>query len=460
MTVIAFGSGSYQNRSLPVSSQQMINCYLEVAPPRSKSPVAVVPSYGISSWVSAGTGVIRGGEVINGLVYVVIGTGLFHITPEGASVLLGSGILGYEDDDPVSIAGDGQNIVVASGGNAYLYNGSSLSLISDEDFPGASWIGFLDGYFPIIEPRSGRIWINETPYSPAVWNALDFKTAEGSPDDLLWGIISQREFFALGRDTIEVFYNSGDTDFPLTRTASGFIEIGIMSPGAAVKTDNGIVLLGNDGLVYRLNGYAPERISTPSIEQAVESYADKSCRAFTFVEGGHKMAALAFRTGTWVFDLSTQLWHERRSMGHSRWRPSLALNAYGRMLVGDATSNQIGILQADTFKEWGQPLRSSCTAPPVASENRKLFHGSLELEFETGVGTLETPDPQVMVDWSDDGGRTWSSEHWRTLGGTGAFRTRAVWRRMGRDQGRGRVFRYAVSDPVRRTLVQAIWQGD
>lgn len=457
MPVIAFGSGSYQHRSLPVSSQQMVNCYLEVAPPRSKSPVAVVPSYGIVPWLTVGTGMTRGAEVVNGVPFVVVGTSLYRLTSERTAVLLGTGIVGAQE--PCSIAGDGQNVMVAADGRGYLYNSSTLAQITDADFPGASWVGFLDGYFPIIEPTSGRIWINETPYVPSVWNALDFKTAEGNPDDLLWGIISQRELFAFGRETIEVFYNSDDTDFPLTRTASGFIEIGIQSEGAAVKTDNGILFFGNDGLFYRLNGYAPERISTPSVEQAVESYADRSCRALAFVEGGHKMAAFTFATATWVHDLSTQLWHERRSTGYERWRPGITFAAYNKMFVGDLDSNLIGTLEPDTFEEWGEPLRSSCTAPPVDTGNRSTFHNLLELEFETGVGTLATPDPQVMLDWSDDDGRTWSSEHWRSLGAMGEFQHKPTWRRMGRSR-RPRVYRYAITDRVRRTLVRAIWQGD
>jgi len=457
VTVIRFGTGAYQSRSKPISSQQMVNCYLEVAPPGSKSPVAVIPSYGIGDWCTVGTDTTvgtRGGIVVNGVPYVVVGRNLARISAGKTATILGS----IPTTDLVSMAGDGTNIAVASNGALYLYNGSTVSPISDPDFPGASWVGFLDGYFPVIEPNSGRFWINETPYVPTNWNALDFVTAEGAPDDLLWGVISQRELYAFGRETTEVFYNSGDADSPLRRTDSGFIELGLMSAGAAAKTDSGIYLLANDGIAYRLSGYEPGRVSSHAMEKAIEDYADKSCRVFPFTEGGHKMVAFRFATATWVIDLSTQLPHERRSTGYSRWRPQLALNAFNRTLVGDAESNRIGVLDAESFEEWGEPLRSSCAAPSIAEENRYLFHSSLELQFEQGVGTLETPNPQVMLDWSDDGGRTWSSEHWRSLGAMGAFKSRAVWRRLGRS--RDRVYRFAITDKVRRNLVQAIWEGE
>jgi hypothetical protein len=452
--LIRFGTASYQHRSLPLSAQRMVNCYLEIAPPAAKAPVAVVSSYGIPSWLTAGSGPVRGGNVVNGIPYVVSGTQLFRLHSSGTADLLGT----IPGADLVSVEGDGSNIAVAASGDLYLYNGSTTSKVTDPDFPGASWVGFLDGFIPIIEPDSGRIWINETPYVPTNWNALDFVTAEGAPDDLLWAVISHRELYAFGRETIEVLYNSGDADSPLRRTDSGFIEAGIMSSRAAVKADNGIYFVSSDGLIYRLAGYALERASTHAVEQAIERYADKSSSAMAWTEGGHKMVGFHFAEGTWVYDISTQLWHERQSTGHTRWRPQIALSAYSRTIVGDYASNRIGYLSDSTFSEWEEPLRSSCTAPSVAEENRQMFHSSLELQFEQGVGTLSTTDPQVMLDWSDDGGRTWSSEHWRSLGAMGAFKSRAVWRRMG--SARDRVYRFAITDRVRRTLIQAIWDGD
>lgn len=454
--IIRFGSGSYQNRSLPLSAQRMVNCYLEIAPPAAKSLVANVPSYGTREWCTTGEGTSRGGKLINGIAYAVVGTKLYRINEDRTSTSLGD----IPGSDPVFIAGDGTNIMVTAGGNGYLYNGSSVSQIADPDFPGAVCVDFLDGYFVIIEPNSGRLWINETPYVPTSWNALDFTTAEGNPDDLVAGIVNYREYYAFGRETVEVYYNSGDPDFPLTRSSSGYVEVGLLSRYALAKADNSIFFPGHDGLVYRLNGYTPIRISQHAIEQAIERYTDKTCFGMTFTEGGHKFYSLSFAEGTWLYDISTELWHERQSTGFSRWRAQFALSAYHQTLVGDWYSGSIGYLSPDVFTEYGEVLRSSCTAPAIADENRKISHASLELEFEQGVGTVtgQGSDPQVMVDWSDDGGRTWSNEHWRSLGKIGEFKHRCRLLRLG--MARDRVFRYAVSDPVRRTLIQAIWQGN
>lgn len=451
---IRFGVQSSPHRSRPASAQRMVNCYLEIAPPASKSAVDVVPSYGIEDFATVGTGPLRGGVVVNGVPYVVSGNSLYRLSSAGAATSLGT----IPNLGDVDMVGDGTNVAVVTSQDLYVYNGTSVAQVTDADFPGADWIEYLDGYVIIGEPDSGRVWV-AGPMTPTVWNALDFATAEGAPDDVLWGVVDHREVFLFGRESTEVWYNSGNADFPLDRVGSGFIELGIMSKGAAGKMDNGVYLLGNDGLAYRMNGYTPERISNHPFEQAVEGYADKSCTVMAWVEGGHKFVAFKFAEGCWLYDASTQLWHERLSHGYDTWRGKFVLHAFKKYLVADSRSNALGELSPETFTEYGDVLRSECTSASVFDENQTVEHNRLELCFETGVGlpTGQGSDPKVMLQFSDDGGRKWSNEKWRGLGRIGKFKTRVAFTRLGSP--RDRVYRYAISDPVRRTLTNAILNG-
>lgn len=61
--------------------------------------------------------------------------------------------------------------------------------------------------------------------------------------------------------------------------------------------------------------------------------------------------------------------------------------------------------------------------------------------------------PQVMLRWSNDGGRTWSNEVWASAGRVGEYRTRARWRRLGR--GRDRVYEITVSDAIKIVILGA-----
>lgn len=74
------------------------------------------------------------------------------------------------------------------------------------------------------------------------------------------------------------------------------------------------------------------------------------------------------------------------------------------------------------------------------------------------VDSFHTPgaDPQVMLRWSDDGGHTWSYEHWASMGKIGEYYRRVLWRRLGMTQKlRDRVYEIAGSDPVKVVIMGA-----
>jgi hypothetical protein len=65
-------------------------------------------------------------------------------------------------------------------------------------------------------------------------------------------------------------------------------------------------------------------------------------------------------------------------------------------------------------------------------------------------------DPQVMLRWSDDGGHTWSNEHWRSMGLTGQWGRRVIWRRLGMTlKLRDRVYEVSGTDPIKIAIMGA-----
>jgi hypothetical protein len=61
-----------------------------------------------------------------------------------------------------------------------------------------------------------------------------------------------------------------------------------------------------------------------------------------------------------------------------------------------------------------------------------------------------------MLRWSDDGGHTWSSEHWQSLGPIGATYTRVIWRRLGATlKSRDRVYEITAADPMVTAIMGA-----
>ena len=84
-----------------------------------------------------------------------------------------------------------------------------------------------------------------------------------------------------------------------------------------------------------------------------------------------------------------------------------------------------------------------------------MFAGDFEATFQSGVGlTLGTgSDPQVRMDRSDDGGRTFKPETSRTIGKIGKFGQRSIWRRQGRFPV-ARTIRLTITDQVEANLIR------
>ena len=71
MTVVPFATQSYQARSGEFSAQRCVNYYPESAPPDAKTPVVLYNSPGIKDFTNGLAGQIRGGLLMDGVLYVV-----------------------------------------------------------------------------------------------------------------------------------------------------------------------------------------------------------------------------------------------------------------------------------------------------------------------------------------------------------------------------------------------------
>jgi hypothetical protein len=445
---IQFGSQSYQHTSLPLSAQEMVNCYLEAAPPGSKSLAATAGCYGIAAISTIGTGPIRGVLSLNNRLFVVSGEWLYEAFANGGSAALGT----IPGSERVRVEGDGTNLMVTTATAGYYYDGTTVSQIADSDYPVLRSLANIDGYYIGVLPDTGQFYLSLN-RNPASWDGLDFATAEKYPDDLIQVIVNYGEAILLGRESGEVWVNTGASDFTLERQPTGVFEKGCSSPWGAAKADNRVFFPGHDGIVYALNGYQPERISTHAIEQAMAAAVDKEFIGQAWTEGGHSFYGLTCADFSFAYDISTGLWSRRRSFGAENWQVTHTVRCFSKQLA--FSGNRMGELTHAAFAEWGEVLRMSAVSPPIYDDNKRIFHSRVELVFEQGVGLLtgQGSDPQVMLRFSDDGGRKWSNEKWRSLGATGQYRSRCIWSRLGSS--RDRIYEFAVSDPVRRTLMLA-----
>jgi len=437
---IPMGIQSKVAQSPKGARQRLVNGY--AVPMEGKSPIVVYRTPGVKEWATIGSGsLIRGADYMNGILYVVAGTRLYKVNSDGTTqdkgFIPGSG--------RVSMANDGYSLVITNNVNdAYYYQGASVYKVDDPDFPSASMVAWLDGYFIYQPPSSGRFYVTAVA-DPNDIDALDYATAESAPDDTLSILVSNGALYLFGTDSVEVWgIRSGGT-FPFIRHANGRMEVGCAAKWSPAKDENTVFWLADDRTCRAFGSAAP--VSTREIEGIWAEYADVS-DAIGYVSNvaGRKTYTLTFPSAeaSWQFDISTGLWNELESYGKGRCRVDGYIKAYGKHLVWDAYANRLGELDENTYAEWGETLVWTSANPVMTQGLEPIFHDAYLLDIETGVGTL-TDNAEVMLKWTDDG-YTWSDEYWRDLGLQGKRRERIAWHQLGRSD--GRTYEVSVSDPV------------
>lgn len=432
-------------RSRPSSTARLLNCYAEALPEDAKSRVLLTRAAGVASWIEVGNGPIHGLHYAMGSLFVVSGTKVYEVDQYGTATELGDiGIVGNLDIDS-----NGSAVVFVNEPYAYYYEGGVFGQISDSDFTsrGAADVEFVDNWLLFREPDSGRFFGADLG-SATSFDALNFATAEGFPDDLVGLKTDHRDVFLAGSETCELWANTGIAGFPFERVSNGYLEIGCFNGRTIAKQDNSIFWLANDYTVRRLEGNIPQRVSSHAVEQSIVDATISAARGFAYSQDGHLFYVLRFPEVCWIYDATTQQWHERQTYGEDTWRVGCHTTAFGRQLVGDSLSNKIGYLDPETYAEWGETLRMSWRYQPVYADGARAFHDSLELMLETGVGLItgQGSDPEVMLNISDDGGKTWRAAPNRSIGEIGDYDAVVKWDRLG--SAKQRVYEMAVTDPV------------
>ena len=465
---------TYVARSVNAADARMVNLFPEIIPEGGKEPAFLQRAPGLRLLATIGTGPIRGEWTYGSYGYVVSGTEVYKIDTSYTATKIGD----VAGDGPVSMADNGTQLFIACNGPSYIYNATTdvFGQIIDPDFPGAGTVGYLDGYFVFNEPNSQKIWVTQLLDGTSI-DPLDFASAEGSPDGVVGLIVDHREVWVYGTNSVEVWCDTGATDFPLQRIQGAFNEIGCAAAYSIAKMDNGLFWLGKDargqGIVYRANGYTGTRISTHAVEWHIQQYGDLSdAIGYTYQQDGHSFYVLIFPSAntTWVYDVATQAWHERAGWNNgsfTRHRSNCQMFFSNEIIVGDFENGNIYAFDLDDYSDNGsiQKWLRSWRALPTGQNNlRRTAQHSLQIDMESGVGLNAGPvgspvqgeDPKVMLRWSDDGGHTWSNEHEATVGKIGQYYKRVFFRRLGMTlKLRDRVYELSMTDPVSTAIMGA-----
>lgn len=449
--------GSYCDVDRHYSVQDTVNYIPETAQAadtRAPTILRGAPGFGAPK-ITLGTGPIRGGVDVEGVAYVVSGTELYRCVPSGGGyVATALGVIPNNGRCQLTfnqIAG-GHQILIANGPTGYIYNDVTnvFVQITDPGYPGSFVAEFIDTYFAQLAP-DGTYWYISSLLDGTNYSTLDRFTLEANPCKIVSLIANHEEIWALGEKVIQPFYNAGAQDITFQPLQGTLIEQGCAAAQSVMVEDNSVFWLGDDGIIYRANGYTPVRISTHPIEEALVGLDWGACYAFVFTQRGHKIIYWTFPDGmTWGYDCATSLWHRRQSYGLNRWRIAMLIFSGGVWLAGDYENGNLYALDWNATEENGQPLIADRVCGYVQDAQNPMTANQIELVMDTGKGGLHG-DNTVMMRYSDDGGSTWKNWKYKSMGKVGQYGKRIRFQRLG--QFLARIFHFRVTSPVSRDLI-------
>lgn len=496
MSRFNFCDGFYTSASPLADAQECVNLIPEVVESgQGVSAMTLYSTPGLSAFNNPGGNQVRGNFTIQtgpgaGRTFKVVDNQLLEELANGNTNVIGN--VG-NDGSPVSFAACPQQLAVVSAGNLYAYQLATQQVPNIvagtfQQVVGVPWapqsvtqIVNINGFFYLLVASSQTIY-ESNGFDATTWPPLAIKTINTFADNVV-GMIADHDFLWIaGPKQTEVDYDAGLFPFSLAKMPSGKIEQGLAAQFSLVQLDNAVFLLGgrNDqgtAIFYRTNGFSFQRISTHAIETLVQRFAKISdAVSFGYQENGHTFYMTTFPSAqvTLGYDVATSKWHMRGVWNQQLGQFQAALPichtfAFGKHLVGSRASGKTyqmsSPLQAgggwNFVTDDGALIRRVRTAPHVNLEHQRMSYSELEIYLETGLGP-EPPlldgagqprGPQLMLQISRNGGKTFGNVHTKDCGQAGKYLQRVTFRRLGLT--RDFVPRVYCTDPVPWRFIDA-----
>ena len=427
----------------------------------AKSKISLQPVPGLHTFcdlnTASGSPPVRGLWAGDERLFAVCGGKLLEVFSGGTSTEVGEVLTATT---PVQFAASGTSLLIASGDAIYRASAGTTERV----YEGAISVVWLDGYYIILLEDTNTVQLSDLNSDGQVFDPLDQQTKMGSQDRLVRLETHEGNLWLFGRDTIDVWYHSGDADFPFRRISGAYIDQGTSAPWSVAQVDRRLYWLGRDkrgrGRVFRTEGYTPVPISNPAIEYLIDSYldlgTDQMITGYGYQEDGQTFYVLSFpKAGaTLVYDLTTNMWHERARWTGTEWihwrGASFHAHVFGKHIVARTQEppfpgtdhRRLYEMNVQFPDDEGQPIRRQRIAPYVQADQQFLQHHYLRLYTDSAAA--------VNMRYRNDEGTTWSTP--RTVA---PFKHEVKYRRLGRA--RDRLYDIWIDDNTKPPMIAEGW---
>lgn len=331
---------------------------------------------------------------------------------------------------PVSVADFGDDVYFASGGaiGSWTYGDATASFLTDPDAPtDVVFVAAIDGYLHALTSTGVNYF--SLAAAPTSWEGLlDSFEAESRPDVSNSLYAGFQEIVVGGTESVEYWYNTGDSTAPWQRIQGAVTQRGVLAPHSVRQVDNTWFFLDQDRKIIRLNGRDPSVISTEVIEDEIRGYSfpEKAIGIHLPIETTY---VLVFPQDgkTWAYDYKRQVWSEWSLWSNetglrTEWlgRCGCYMRAWGQQLIGSRMNGQVYLCSEDYAADGDFPLYWEMTTGAIdynSSFARKICKG-LSVRHKRGIAGIGT-DAQFDVSYRNDGQASFTTPRVVNLGENG-----------------------------------------
>jgi hypothetical protein len=463
-----FGVGT-KSASPAITAQRRINCYVERRQEDDRTAFSLIGRPGLQDFVtSTGSSPTRGMWAVNTLttplLFFVQASTLYSADNSGNVTTLGTLSTTLGD---ISMADDGTYLVIVDGFFGYVYNmvTTTLTQITDGNFTTAPrTVTWLDGYFIVTASNGRQFQLSQISPSidPTVWPAIQIGFAGSGSGNLRGGIVDHLVLNLFGDVYTEFWQDTGSPDFPFSKIPGAAQQFGLAAPWSISQFDNSLVALFQDRTgnltIARMQGFSLKKISDVDIDGIISRYMSVvDAKGFGFSVAGHPMYLINFigDAQAWCYDGLSGVWSEWQASNGTNFLGTKFANFVGQQIVSDRTTGNLYALTEGLYLDGTDPLPMEVISKHIWNDDKYIGISQLQIDIESGVGTVSGQGVNPVCDLlvSKDGGNTFTSVGYASMGKLGEFTHRLIWRNLG--AARDWVLKLRITDPVKRVITGA-----
>jgi hypothetical protein len=467
MKLDLFGVG-VKSQSWAITAQRRINCYVERRKENDKTTYALVGTPGLTSFnTSIGTNTSRGMWPVNTLatplLFTVHSGTLYSIN--NAGVLSNIGAIGTSSGD-VSITDDGTFLTLVDGVKGYTYNmvaPAGLNPIVDVNFTGSpKAVTWQDTYAIVASGTTpGKFQLSKNG-DPTNWPSVQIGFTGSSAGALKNCIADHSVLILLGDAYSEFWQDTGSPDMPYAVIPGSAQEFGLAAMASLCKYDNSLAGVFQNKMggpnISRMSGFRLEKLSDSDIDALLQSYSNVAdAQGFGYMINGHPMYQVSFPTvsKTHLYDGLSRTWSELQDTAGSRhWAQKFAY-FQGSLLVSDYRNGNIYKIDPTVYTDNGSQIPMEVWSKHIWADDKYIAIKRIQIDVESGVGLVsgQGSNPQMDLQVSKDGGNTFTSAGFSSVGKVGQYTQRVMWGSLG--SARDWVLKLRITDPVKRVITGA-----